>query len=57
MQKNIYERSAATPCEFTISYNARWEIKFDCFKSNESGWPMPPDAPHTVTLTIAYAIK
>lgn len=29
-------------------------MRLDCFNKRESGWPMPPDAPQTVTLTIAY---
>merc|ERR1719341_74607 len=49
---SIWERSAATPGVATMSYRASLVTAGFNFNSMDRGWPMPPAAPMTATLTL-----
>lgn len=51
---SMCDKSAATPGVCTMSYRLNCVTSGLCFSSSDNGWPIPPDAPQTATLTLFY---
>lgn len=49
---SMWDKSAATPGVWTISYSRSSVTRGLCFSSSDSGCPIPPEAPQTATLAL-----